>query len=120
MLYEIHEAKIVAVNVEKLRDQFATLFVQFLMSTPAGERTFVGEYELRSPDEEAEERSRAALAELCRAAGISKLEDTDDLIGKKIDLGVNVFGSIHIRAFPSPEKAAHYMRPTAFSAKRSK
>ena len=120
MLYEIHEATIVAINVEKLRDQFATLFVQFLMSTPTGERTFVGEYELRSPDAEAEERGRAALAELCRAVGISKLEDTDDLIGKKIDLGVNVFGSIHIRAFPSPEKAAQYMRPTAFSAKRSK
>lgn len=120
MLYEIHEAKIVAVNIEKLRDQFATLFVQFLMSTPTGDRTFVGEYELMSPDAEAEERGRAAFAELWRAAGLSKIEDSDDLIGRKIDLGVNVFGSVHVRAFPSPEKAAHYMRPTAFSAKRSK
>jgi len=84
MLYEIHEATIVAADVWKEDDDRVSVVLQFQLDGDA--RTIVGKYEICDPSAEAEERGRMSLAEVCRAVGLARFQDVDDLVGKTVEI----------------------------------
>jgi hypothetical protein len=104
-----YKAKIVNAEIKATKagnGQFIAIRYDILSPTHTG-RVVFGNINIRNPNTKAEEIGRIALGQLMRSIGLSKLEDTDQLISAEVMIKVSInksetYGdSNDVRAFKS-------------------
>jgi hypothetical protein len=61
-----------------------------VVADPGAGRVIFGNLNLRNPNPEAERIGAQQMGELLRAVGMARLDDSDQLIGKTLDVKVNI------------------------------
>jgi hypothetical protein len=75
-------AEIIGAEVVRPADDAADLVVTYRLLDSSSVRSAV--YPVRSSDPRKEDGGRTALAELCRAIGIARVYDVEELVGKRL------------------------------------